>query len=527
MKLSKSSLTWAIKHLVLESDGDLFPQPLEIDALKYTWKSLLPDLANLDISTYQWQGGSRYVVPKDSMAFRLGTQLDPIDSLLLAALMKTVGKKLEKRRIPKDEGRVFSYRFDPTADGRFFGNDTRWHSFWSKSLERASNDRCSHVLIGDVTDFYNQIYHHVLENQLEEAGLTKSERNVLGRFCKKYSDTVSRGLPIGPHTIHLLAEISMHPTDESLFSSGHEYCRYVDDFHIFCSSKKEATEALYDLVNTLDSEQRLVLQRSKTRILEASEFREIAQTMLVDRPINDTEEEILWVVRQYTDGPYHQIPMPIMTQAEVEVMADHKLEDLVNLYLNQSPPNYSRLGWLLRRLRQVGAPGAISPLLRRTEDSAPILGDVARYIMASLQNFHGDVEALGNLILEALLTPVIEKNEYLQIVLIDLLSRLPELNHADSITARYQHVKPRLKAEILKVAGANRRGSWLRDRKNEFASFDGVSRRAYLSVVPRLPGDEGLHWVKAQKGNLSPLERIVLKYAYRNRHMKLGPTKIQ
>jgi len=224
MRLPRTTYTWAIRHLLAEGDTDLFPRPLELEALRYNWSyGVLNDFSQLDLSDYVWKGGRRFLVPKDILAFRQGTQLHPIDSVVFAALIRRLGSRLEQRRIPVRDQRVFSYRFAPTDDGRFYGDDTRWHEFWEVSRRKAQEANCSHVLVADITDFYNQIYHHVIENQLRGAGLTEAQERIFKRFLTAYSETVSRGIPIGPHSVHLLVELSLHPIDEDLLGKGYDF----------------------------------------------------------------------------------------------------------------------------------------------------------------------------------------------------------------------------------------------------------------------------------------------------------------
>lgn len=156
MKLPKSAYDWALKHLGSEGDTDLFPTPFEIGAIKQNWRKVREELARIDIENYGWKGSQRFVVPKDILAFRIATQLDPIDSLILAVIIKKYGSKIENRRIPYDNQYVFSYRFSPTDDGRFYGHESTWHNFWKTSLQKASSQECRYVVITDITDYYNQ-----------------------------------------------------------------------------------------------------------------------------------------------------------------------------------------------------------------------------------------------------------------------------------------------------------------------------------------------------------------------------------
>ncbi len=142
----------------------------------------------------------------------------------------------------------------------------------------------SHVATLDITDFYNQIYHHTVENQLIDSGVSNSYKKALVSLLETASDGVSRGLPTGPHGSNLLAEIVLIPLDNFLVLNGLSFCRYVDDIHIFCESHADAQNAIFQVADFLDKTQKLSLNKQKTSILNGSDFRAKAELMLVITP---------------------------------------------------------------------------------------------------------------------------------------------------------------------------------------------------------------------------------------------------
>ena len=360
LKLSKVSYDWALKHLRTEGDTDFFPPPFEIEAIRYNWNAIINQLAALDLSTYEWSPGRRFTVPKGQQTFRNATQLDPLDSLILAAIIKKYGAKLEAARISLSQGRVFSYRFDPQPDGRLYGTVSRWHDFWQTSLNKVETEGHRWVALADITDYYNQIYHHVLGNQLRAVGWPKQLAGIIEkRFLGTLTHGVSRGIPVGPHTVHLFAEAALVPIDNSLLARGLDFCRYADDYHFFCNTEEEARIALYDFAEVLDKQQRLTIQNQKVQILQARDFAEVARSMLVDRPLNTEEEAILKVIRKYSPGgPYAIFSLSRLSEQDLKVVSGDKLSALFELYLNRQTDlysdgnvrNYPRIGWLLRRI---------------------------------------------------------------------------------------------------------------------------------------------------------------------------------
>ena len=123
------------------------------------------------------------------------------------------------------------------------------------------------VLYCDIADFYNQISHHTIENQLIESGFPNQAIKWIVRLLESTTSGVSRGVPIGPHSIHLLAEASLIPVDNTFLAEGFRFLRFADDILILCENQQEAQLTLAKVAEILDKQQRLMLQRHKTRFL--------------------------------------------------------------------------------------------------------------------------------------------------------------------------------------------------------------------------------------------------------------------
>src|SRR5207237_7439005 len=122
---------------------------------------------------------------------------------MLTAIIKNYRSKIEAARHPIKEKRVFSYRFDPQPDGRLYGQVSRWHEFWQTSLDKVMEYDYEWVAIADISDYYNQIYHHVLANQLVDAKVPKPIATIIEKnFLGAVTHGVSRGIPVGPHSVH-------------------------------------------------------------------------------------------------------------------------------------------------------------------------------------------------------------------------------------------------------------------------------------------------------------------------------------
>jgi len=166
MTLNAASLDWAVDFVVNHSDSDLFPKVLEVEAVQALRGDFIKLIEGKDLTTFAPGAHRRFIVPKDEISYRQATQLHPQDSILLSAVIHQFGQGIEDRRLGTNQ--VFSYRFAPTAQHGLYKSQTAWNDFWSTAHARSFS--CATVLYCDISDFYNQIYHHTLQNQLIASG---------------------------------------------------------------------------------------------------------------------------------------------------------------------------------------------------------------------------------------------------------------------------------------------------------------------------------------------------------------------
>lgn len=508
MKLSTFSLDWALAHLERYSDTDKFPHPFEVDVMRRQWASIRAQLAGVDLNSHRWAGERKMLVPKDAVSFRNAAQLDPFDSLLLAGLIYEVGAQIEAKRSPPQSQRVFSYRFSPTADGTLYGTD-QWDDFWSTSISHAASSAV--VVTIDITDFYNQISHHSIENQLGRCGLPAPVVKILMNLLKSSTYSVSRGIPVGPHSTHLLAEASLIPIDELLEQRGLVSCRYVDDINIFCKTDEDAQAALYAVANALDQYHKLTLNRSKTKIHSRASFLEHARERAEDQPINSHEQSILTVIKKYATGPYNSISVGVLTPQDLSHFSQAALEDILAAYLAAPNVDYIRLRYFLRRLSQVGVPGAVEYLVSHLSELLPALAEIAVYLHAATPHYKGSWLPLGDMLLGLLDSPLAKESEYLQVAILGLFGRIAELNHIAKLTGRYASSTASAQREIVLAAHASRADAWLRTIKGDFSRFDPWQRRAFAYASRCLPPDECRFWIKEVKPLASALELAILE----------------
>jgi retron-type reverse transcriptase len=509
MTLNRDSIKWAIDFVSDHSDGDLFPKIIEISAICAKSDEFIKEIENKPLTDFPPKPCRRFIVPKDEISYRQATQLHPQDSLLLSALVYQFGQGIEDRRLGKDK--IFSYRFLPTLSDGLYSNKYAWNEFWKKAYQLSHSSQT--VLYLDIADFYNQIYHHTVENQLIASGFPNQAIKWLISLLESTTAGVSRGVPIGPHPIHLIAEATLIPIDNSLETSGFNFIRYADDILVFCGSEKEARSTLGIVASTLDRQQRLMLQRHKTKIYTPDDFRNLCREMIEDRPIDKEEAKLLGIINKYTGGdPYQSISYNSISHDDWAQFSNEIVSKIVTEYLGQNNVDYIRLRWFYRRLAQVGHPGAIDVSLERLDSLGPCLANICFYI-SSIQNIDKEQwKDIGGKLLLLLETEEVKQNEFFRLSILSLFSRNEFINHFSHLSKIFNMSDSFARREMLLSAFQNKAIDWLREHKEAFSNMDPWQKIAFLYCASLFPQDEKKYFIN-QFGYFGPFEQVLSKWA--------------
>ncbi len=509
LTLHSTSLEWAIKSITRHSDGDIFPKLLELQPFQDERELLIKSLSRVPLDTLTPGASRRFIVPKDEISYRLATQLDPQDSIILTALLHQFGQGIEDRRQSTDI--VFSYRFRPSDEHGLYSSQSAWNEFWEKAHNLSF--KSGTILYCDIADFYNQIYHHTVENQLIHSSFPNQATKWIIGLLESTTEGVSRGVPIGPHSIHLIAEATLIPLDNALAAEGLNFLRFADDILIFCRNKKKAHSALGRIASILDKQQRLTLQRHKTQFLTPAKFRSLCSQMVEDRPINDDEKEMLSIVRKYSKGnPYAFISYEQVDSDDWEALTEHKISSIIREYVGKSSPDYIRLRWFYRRLAQIGHPGAVRVSLKMIDRLGPCFANICSYL-ASVQNIEPqDWKDIGSDLLRLLESSAVKENEFFRLSILSLFGRNSYLNHFPSLASRYNSSDPNARREILLAAYRNNVVDWVREHKEAFDAMDIWQQRAFLLCCSQFPADERKYFLQ-RRNFRRPLEASLCKWA--------------
>ena len=164
------------------------------------------------------------------------------------------------------------------ADGRAI-HITPHTALYEKRLQFSAEAR--YVLTSDISQFFPSLYTHSIPWALHGKAKAKSQRfnaKLLGNRIDKALQAAQHGqtigIPIGPDSSHIVAEIVACAIDSQLEKHLHKKIlgyRHVDDFVLFFKSLGEAEEALTALEASVRYFE-LKLNPLKTRILGTEQF---------------------------------------------------------------------------------------------------------------------------------------------------------------------------------------------------------------------------------------------------------------
>jgi hypothetical protein len=499
--LTEQSLEFAREHIHKYYDSDFYPKPIEFEALWHQWEEVKKELLSKNVAKMWITPPRAMTIAKPSAGFRVVHQLEPLDAVVYTALGCHVAMAVEAARMPVDLHIACSYRFS-IADGSFFSGGSGWTNFTTKTEEYAA--MYSHILVTDITDFYNQIYLHRLNNAIESADAKmKPVADDIETFLSTLNSKSSQGVPVGPAASIVMAEAVLIDVDLFLRDQGIVHTRYVDDFRVFSDSPRELYQVLERLTLYLYENHRLTLSADKTHVMGATDYvkkhlhstyadekNQLLETLAIFNPYTDEFEELEFEV---VDEEEHQ---EAQLQAAIENVINYEHLDLG---LARS---------VIRTARRNGVSAIAKHLLLNFDFFVPAVNDVALYL-------HEVTDAA----LAVELRPAIEgligspalDSQLVRFWIEWYVAQYPEFMQSPAI---HQFVFGGANVENQALAAiATKNVAWVRNHKASVYNLGGWSRRAVLNAARVLPSDERTHWLKLFIGN-SPvlLDRWVAKW---------------
>jgi hypothetical protein len=356
-------------------DTDVFPVPFEYAAIEHDWADVKASLAGEDILSWTTRPQRILLAPKARNGFRVITQLDPLDFIVLAALVRELAADLEGRRIPVVQGRIFSYRAAPQADGQLFAPDIGYRQFLDACRDKLQrNPTNSFVATTDISDFYARIYHHRLENALHTATTKRNHVKAVMRLLSGWNGTETFGIPIGGAPSRLLAETTLADVDEALLAAGIDFIRFNDDYRIFGDTYARCYRDITFLAETLYRNHGLNLQPQKTEVLSANHFSGRYLVTPLDRELNSLHTRFEGLAAELgLNDWYEPIEYGDLDDDHKAAIDGLNLKNLFRDEIKKDEPELPIVRFVLRRLSQLSDDGLVDDVLDELDKLHPVL----------------------------------------------------------------------------------------------------------------------------------------------------------
>lgn len=517
--ISDAAMRLAVRNIAMLGDTDIFPYPIENHLFHDRPDEVCAVLKEIDADFQGCVNRIPVLTAKELAAvgyggFRQGTQLDPLWNAYLLALVIEIGPEIEARRLSATT--VFSYRFQPDPEsGVLFDRGVGWQQF--QETIRVAAATHPFVLKCDISDFYPRIYHYRLENALSTCTAKHEIPNRIMTLVDKVAAGPSYGLPVGGAASRLLSELLLNRVDRLLVGAQISFCRFVDDYVIFASSREHAQSALITLTEFLLTNEGLSLQKAKTRVMTAAEFMATSDMASPTEGETDDDER----ARTFRKLRIHFDPYSPTAQADYATLENElRRFDIVGMLgreLTKSRIDEGltrKLVGSIRHLEPAAQNDAVLSMLSSLDLLYPIFPSVMLLCRALLPMLHPDVKAS----LFRAIRSLIQKVSYITQVPANLAFALRVLAQDDSeetevlLSGVFRDSRSMMiRRDVILMMARRRADHWVSDCKNTFPTANGWERRALLIASYTL-GDEGSHWRRPLKDDLSSFDQLILAW---------------
>lgn len=447
--------------------------------------------------------------------FRWATQIEPFWNAYYLALVISLADQIEAQRIPEKENIVFSYRYNwNDKDAKLF-NDSSWRDYKTRSLELTHDN--GFVVLTDISDFYPRIYHHRIENSLQRLPSPGDIPSRILRLLSNFAKNVSYGLPIGGPASRILSELALIPVDEHLFTRKINFCRYADDYAIFCDTKAEAYRVLVLLSEKLFNEG-LVLQKNKTRIMSTKEFHETSAFLdprVRGEGLNSSTEEQKLLNISIRFDPYS----PTAEEDYEKLKAEVSQIDIVGILSREvvktaiDPTVAKQAINAIKALDPNERNGAIRTLL--ASENLDVLSPVFVILMRAIYGVYDELEEEGKHFVDDALVKIYDSHSHLLSVELNLsyFIKAMSMRHSrrkeEILVELFDQQKSSLiHRQIILTMAKWKCFYWLTDIKNKYSGLSEWEKRAFI-IASYFLGDEGKHWRNHTNHTWTPMDCII------------------
>lgn len=522
----------AVQNIIRHGDTDIFPLPFESHAFFDKPDALVDLVCEYDQNFDEYltrfpPTNTNALTPVSYYGFRWATQLDPIWNAYLLTCVVALASRIEAARIAITEQKIFSYRYKPdTEAGDLFDREFSWQAFMNASLERSTSYQF--VTTCDISEFYPRLGHHRLENALLQiAGETSYPKKIMA-FLSNFSNTRSFGLPIGGPAARLLSELTINQIDRLLLGRKIDFTRFSDDFHLFANSREEAYRQTILLSEKLFENQGLSLQKSKTRIMTAAEFR---STSPVQPPASEADgdqlgekgrEDVNARSRRLLSFSLRFDPYSPTAAEDYEKLKDEiRKFDIIGMLkeeLSKSRVHVALSRKLISAIRYLDGKTKDDAILSIV-DNSDILYPIFSNALIVLDQVYDDLSDDVKRQIVAKIIDLVRSGSHILRVDVYLSYALRVLQHTRTEEVQqllkdlYEERKSEIvRRDIILIMALWGDWYWLSDLRNEYRQLSAAEKRALLVASYSLR-DEGKHWRDHIKKELGPFERYILAWA--------------
>lgn len=476
--INADSLDFALRHITTYYDTDFFPRTEEFYALKHSWEAVKKHVLDSDLDQILSATPLVEPWPKTRSGFRIVHRPEPLDSIVYAALAKTISSSVESARTSPEV--ACSYRISE-SDRSFFADGSGFNVYRER-CENLSTD-FPFVLSADISDFYNKIYLHRLQNAIQTAtdeppGISKR----IEYFLTALNTRASQGIPVGPAASIIMAEATLIDADQFIYGRGFEHVRYVDDFRIFGNSLQELESLLQDFCVYLHENQRLSLSPEKTRISKSEDF-------LNQELNNQYQLEKLGILEEIEVVNPYTMEIEDVDLVEIDGAGTILLDALTRITKFETL-DLGVIRAIVRRARAHGIKDIADCLMEHIAFFAPAVNDIALYLDSITDaDFVADFATQ----LQGLCDHPASNIRAVRLWLEWYFSRHAALLSFPRIRA-FVFASKRLRPQARAAITMNNQ-AWVKDRKNQLLHYAYWDRRSILLAAQILSNDEREKWL--------------------------------
>jgi len=511
----------AVDNVIQFGDTDIFPFPIENHVFhdkRDQVVSLLTDAFSDFEAVFNDNLPSHINIlsPVGLTGFRWATQQDPFWNAFLLGVVLAIAGEIEAARIQTDRETIYSYRVASNLEnGAVFRHDISWRDFITKS--RSLAEASKFVVVCDISDCYQRIPHHRLENALRQIRGDGPIPKMIMQILSHYSNARSYSLPVGGAAARILVEAILNLSDQLMKANRFVFTRYADDYHIFVGSVNEAYDALLFLSEKLIRNEGLSLQKSKPRIMSSAEF--VSSQSLLVLP---EEEDVNSDIRHLFSLNLRYDPYSTTADADyARLKSELDQIDIIGILNRELAKTRihgavtKRAVQAIRHLSEATRESAVLTLIDNLDLLYPIFPVVAVTLKTCFSELSGATqmevcEAISDRVISG---SFVTSTELHASYAIRVLAELKTSENVDAIVSLHKRLpSPLVRREVILAMARWGEFAWLSDQMNDFQAMSAWERRAFI-IGSYTMSDAGAHWRRRSKKHFGMLENLVLEWA--------------